>query len=102
MTPRPHTGAGALVVLPTYDEVENLPIILGRLFAAVPEIDVLVVDDGSPDGTGELAERMAAADASSASARRTSRGSAGAWSAATTSSSRWTPTARTRRRRCPR
>jgi dolichol-phosphate mannosyltransferase len=62
MTSRSHTGAGALVVLPTYDEVENLPIILGRLFAAVPEIDVLVVDDGSPDGTGELAERMAAAD----------------------------------------
>jgi dolichol-phosphate mannosyltransferase len=56
------TGAGALVVLPTYDEVENLPIILGRLFAAVPEVHVLVVDDGSPDGTGELAETMAAGD----------------------------------------
>jgi dolichol-phosphate mannosyltransferase len=57
-----HTGAGALVVLPTYDEVENLPIILGRLFAAVPDVHVLVVDDGSPDGTGRLAETMAADD----------------------------------------
>ena len=57
-----HSGAGALVVLPTYDEVENLPIILGRLFAATPEIHVLVVDDGSPDGTGDLAETMAVAD----------------------------------------
>ena len=62
MTSSAHTGAGALVVLPTYDEVENLPLILGRLFAAAPEIDVLVVDDGSPDGTGELAETMAATD----------------------------------------
>jgi len=59
-TARP--GHEALVVLPTYDEVENLPIILGRLFAAVPEIDVLVVDDGSPDGTGALAEEMALTD----------------------------------------
>lgn len=57
-----HTGAGALVVVPTYNESENLPLILGRLFAAAPEIEVLVVDDGSPDGTGELAETMAAAD----------------------------------------
>ncbi|ROS53041.1 polyprenol monophosphomannose synthase [Frigoribacterium sp. PhB24] len=58
----PHTGAGALVVVPTYNECENLPIILGRLFSAAPEIDVLVVDDGSPDGTGDLAETMAATD----------------------------------------
>jgi len=60
-SPAPHP-ATALVVLPTYDEVENLPIILGRLFAAAPDVEVLVVDDGSPDGTGELAERMAADD----------------------------------------
>jgi len=58
----PSSGAGALVVLPTYDEVENLPIILGKLFAAVPDVHVLVVDDGSPDGTGDLAERMASDD----------------------------------------
>ena len=57
------SATGTLVVLPTYDEVQNLPIILGKLFAAVPDVDVLVVDDGSPDGTGELAERLAADDA---------------------------------------
>ena len=45
-----------LVVIPTYNERENLPVIVGRLRAAVPAADVLVVDDDSPDGTGELAD----------------------------------------------
>ena len=51
-----------LVVIPTYEERENLGPVLSRLHAAVPEADVLVVDDASPDGTGELADEMAAAD----------------------------------------
>ena len=51
-----------LVVIPTYNEAENLEPLLGRLRAAVPEADVLVVDDGSPDGTGAIADRMAEAD----------------------------------------
>ncbi len=51
-----------LVVIPTYDERENLGSIVSRLHAAVPDADVLVVDDGSPDGTGKLADEMAAAD----------------------------------------
>ena len=51
-----------LVVIPTYDERENLGPVVARLHAAVPEADVLVVDDASPDGTGELADAMAAAD----------------------------------------
>ncbi len=51
-----------LVVVPTYDEAQTLPGTLARLRTAVPEADVLVVDDGSPDGTGELAERAAADD----------------------------------------
>jgi len=51
-----------LVCIPTYNERLNLPLTLGRLRAAVPEADVLVVDDRSPDGTGELAEELAAAD----------------------------------------
>ncbi|WP_353815270.1 polyprenol monophosphomannose synthase [Agromyces sp. SYSU T00266] len=55
---------GPLVVIPTYDERENLPGIVARVRAAVPAATVLVVDDGSPDGTGELADEMAAADAS--------------------------------------
>jgi dolichol-phosphate mannosyltransferase len=52
-----------LVIVPTYDERENLPGALERLRGTVPDADVLVVDDGSPDGTGELAEQLAGADA---------------------------------------
>lgn len=46
-----------LVVLPTYNELENIETVLRRVRAAVPAADVLVVDDGSPDGTAELAEK---------------------------------------------
>lgn len=51
-----------LMVVPTYDEVDNLPVLLERLHAACPEVDVLVVDDASPDGTGRLADQIAAHD----------------------------------------
>ena len=51
-----------VVCIPTYNERENLPRILERLFAANPEIHALVIDDGSPDGTGVLADELAAAD----------------------------------------
>lgn len=51
-----------ITIIPTYNERESLPITVGRLRKAVPESDVLVVDDNSPDGTGTLAEEMAAAD----------------------------------------
>lgn len=51
-----------LVVIPTYNEADNIAIIVGRLRAAVPQADVLIVDDGSPDGTGELAVALGAAD----------------------------------------
>ncbi|GAB3657881.1 polyprenol monophosphomannose synthase [Actinocorallia lasiicapitis] len=51
-----------VVIIPTYNEIENLPLITGRVRAATPEADILVVDDNSPDGTGELADRLAAAD----------------------------------------
>lgn len=51
-----------LVVIPTYDERENLGPVLSRLHAAVPAADVLVVDDASPDGTGAFADELAAAD----------------------------------------
>lgn len=59
------TPAGAprvVVVIPTYQEAESLPGVVHRLRAAVPQADVLVVDDASPDGTGRLADAMAAAD----------------------------------------
>ncbi|HYT10899.1 MAG TPA: polyprenol monophosphomannose synthase [Mycobacteriales bacterium] len=52
-----------LVVIPTYNEAENLEPVLARLRAAVPEARALVVDDDSPDGTGAMADRIAAADA---------------------------------------
>ncbi|MFT3715177.1 MAG: polyprenol monophosphomannose synthase [Gordonia sp. (in: high G+C Gram-positive bacteria)] len=55
-------GAGGLVVIPTFNERENLPLIVGRLLDAVPDIHVLVVDDSSPDGTGDVADRLAADD----------------------------------------
>jgi dolichol-phosphate mannosyltransferase len=51
-----------LVIIPTYNERENLREITERLFAAVPAASLLVVDDGSPDGTGALADELAAAD----------------------------------------
>lgn len=63
-TPAEETdGLGrVVVVVPTYNEAENLPWIVARLRAAHPTIDVLVVDDGSPDGTGAVADELAAAD----------------------------------------
>jgi dolichol-phosphate mannosyltransferase len=54
---------GVLVVVPTYNEIENLDHIVERLQAGVPTAHVLVVDDASPDGTGELADKLAARDA---------------------------------------
>ncbi|GAA3010265.1 polyprenol monophosphomannose synthase [Actinokineospora diospyrosa] len=51
-----------LVVIPTYNERENLEPIVRRLHAVLPDAHALVVDDGSPDGTGDLADELAAAD----------------------------------------
>jgi len=51
----------ACIVLPTYDEHDNLPKIVPEILAAAPEVDVLVVDDDSPDGTGEIADELARA-----------------------------------------
>src|SRR5881396_2065305 len=51
-----------LVVIPTYNERDNLAPILKRLHEALPDVHALVVDDGSPDGTGELADKLAADD----------------------------------------
>ena len=55
--------ARSVMVIPTYNEVDNLADVVHRVRTSVPETDVLVVDDGSPDGTGELADRLAATDA---------------------------------------
>ncbi len=53
-------GAGTWVVLPTYNEAENLEGIAAAILTALPGGTLLVVDDGSPDGTGDIADRMAA------------------------------------------
>ncbi|MGB4137033.1 MAG: polyprenol monophosphomannose synthase [Microbacterium sp.] len=49
-----------IVVLPTYNEIDSLPLVVARLRKAVPAAHILIVDDASPDGTGELADLMAA------------------------------------------
>lgn len=55
-------SGGVLVIIPTYNESESLPGVLDRLRRSVPEADVLVADDNSPDGTGALADAIAAQD----------------------------------------
>lgn len=52
----------ALVIIPTYNEAENIKPIVARVRAAVPEADILVADDNSPDGTGKFADELAAHD----------------------------------------
>jgi dolichol-phosphate mannosyltransferase len=54
---------GTWVVLPTYNEIENLPLIAPAILGQLPHATLLVVDDSSPDGTGVLADRMAAENA---------------------------------------
>ena len=57
-TPAPRS----LVIVPTYDEAENVHEIVGRVLDVVPAAHVLVVDDGSPDGTGDIVAAMAEED----------------------------------------
>lgn len=56
------TPGRMVMVVPTYNEAENITEVVRRVRAAVPDADVLVVDDGSPDGTGRIADRIAATD----------------------------------------
>src|ERR1043166_5164764 len=51
-----------LVIIPTFNERENLPLIVGRVHTARQDVHVLIVDDGSPDGTGQLADELSLAD----------------------------------------
>lgn len=52
-----------LIIIPTYNEKENLPLLVEEVLKTVPFVNILVADDNSPDGTGELAEQLAARDA---------------------------------------
>jgi dolichol-phosphate mannosyltransferase len=67
-----------LVIIPTYNERDNVEPIVERVLAAVPHADVLVVDDGSPDGTGKIADSMADADARVKVLHRTAKAGLGA------------------------
>jgi dolichol-phosphate mannosyltransferase len=69
---------GTLVIVPTYNEALNLIGVVGRLRAAVPDADVLIADDNSPDGTGQLADDLAAADARIHVLHRPGKGGLGA------------------------
>ncbi len=62
MTERTEALDRVLVITPTYNEAENIEPIIARLREAVPTAHSLIVDDNSPDGTGAIADRMAAAD----------------------------------------
>ena len=68
----------ALMVIPTYDEVDNLEPLVRRLRSAVPDVELLVVDDSSPDGTGELADRLAGEDDAVHVLHRAAKGGLGA------------------------
>jgi len=66
-TPRPRQtpaalGHGTWVVLPTYNEADNLRTISAAIMESLPGATLLVVDDGSPDGTGTIADELSAAD----------------------------------------
>jgi dolichol-phosphate mannosyltransferase len=59
---RPSSNGRVLVVTPTYDEIESLEATVSAVLREAPDVDILVVDDASPDGTGELADRLAVAE----------------------------------------
>ncbi|MDT4992547.1 MAG: dolichol-phosphate mannosyltransferase [Actinoplanes sp.] len=58
-----YPGVGrVLVVIPTYNEADNIRLITERVRRAVPSVDILIADDSSPDGTGGIADELATAD----------------------------------------
>jgi dolichol-phosphate mannosyltransferase len=67
-----------LVVIPTYDEAGNIRPIVAKVLDHMPEAHVLVVDDGSPDGTGDIADAIAAADDRAHVLHRTQKAGLGA------------------------
>ncbi|MGH3073899.1 MAG: polyprenol monophosphomannose synthase [Gaiellales bacterium] len=76
-SPAAAPGAGTWVVVPTYDEAENLEAIVAAILHELPGASVLVVDDGSPDGTGDLAAALGARDPRVRLLRRTRKAGLG-------------------------
>jgi dolichol-phosphate mannosyltransferase len=58
----PAPAERVIIVMPTYNERQNLENMAGRIRSATPDVDLLVVDDNSPDGTGDLADKLAETD----------------------------------------
>ena len=85
------TGNRTLVVVPTYNERENIAEIMARVLRSAPGVDVLVVDDNSPDGTGALASALASGH-DRINVLPIGPDSRGGSSAATNDWSRWMPT----------
>ena len=78
MSGPPRPPGRVVMVVPTYNERDNLAWLVGRLRSAVPDVDVLVVDDDSPDGTGEVADGLAADDPQVLVLHRTAKAGLGA------------------------
>jgi len=72
------TTGGVAVIIPTYNERDNLDSIVARTRQAVPAADILIVDDNSPDGTGDMAEKLALTDRQVHVLHRTQKGGLGA------------------------
>jgi dolichol-phosphate mannosyltransferase len=68
-----HASDRVVVIIPTYNEIDALPDTLARLRATVPDADVLVVDDGGPDGTADWVEQQAVTDSAVHLIRRTGK-----------------------------
>jgi dolichol-phosphate mannosyltransferase len=60
--PADPSAGRTVIIMPTYNERQNLESVAGRVRTALPEADLLVVDDGSPDGTGDIADKLAETD----------------------------------------
>jgi dolichol-phosphate mannosyltransferase len=67
-----------LVIVPTYNELESLPVIVAGIRSAEPEVHILIADDNSPDGTGEVADRHSSSDSHVHVLHRSSKAGLGA------------------------
>ncbi|HNN47975.1 MAG TPA: glycosyltransferase, partial [Marmoricola sp.] len=71
-------SATTIIVIPTYNEADNIAAVTSRLRDAAPLVDILIVDDNSPDGTGEIAEQLASVDSAISVMHRASKEGLGA------------------------